>query len=67
MPRSLRFSSRFASSPLVSHLRGVYIYDGDFLAVTRSTWDSESLIEKPYDLNTVLTVPVEGPREIRSK
>ncbi|MGA7540078.1 MAG: hypothetical protein WBW93_15085 [Steroidobacteraceae bacterium] len=47
-------------NPVAALSAALHVYDGDFLAVTRSMWDSESLIEKPYDLNTVLTVPVEG-------
>jgi predicted metal-dependent enzyme (double-stranded beta helix superfamily) len=54
-------------NPVAALSAALHVYDGDFLAVTRSMWDSESLIEKPYDLNTVLTVPVEGLREIYSK
>ena len=42
----------------------LHVYDGDFFAVARSMWNSASLIEEPYDLAAVLTVPVEGGREV---
>ena len=52
-------------NPVGSLSAALHVYDGDFFAVTRSMWNSASLIEGPYDLAAVLTVPVEGGREVR--
>lgn len=46
-------------NPLAGLSTAIHVYDGDFLGVTRSMWNSESLIEQPYDLGAVLIVPVE--------
>ncbi|MGH8288068.1 MAG: hypothetical protein ACREV7_03450 [Steroidobacteraceae bacterium] len=54
-------------NPVAALSAALHVYDGDFLAVRRSMWDAESLIEGPYNLGKVLTVPIEGPREILSK
>jgi len=47
-------------NPLARLSGALHVYDGDFLAVTRSMWNPETLSEEPYDLRTVLTTPVGG-------
>lgn len=46
-------------NPIAGLSAALHVYDGDFFAVTRSMWNSESLVEAPYDLDTVFTAPIE--------
>lgn len=47
-------------NPIAGLSAALHVYDGDFFAVTRSMWDSASLVETPYDLEKVFTAPIEG-------
>jgi len=40
-------------NPLSKISGAIHVYDGDFLAMERSMWDAETLVEKPYDINAV--------------
>lgn len=40
-------------NPLAKISGAIHVYDGDFLHVARSMWDSETLVEQPYDMNAV--------------
>lgn len=40
-------------NPLDKISAAIHVYDGDLLAAPRSMWDAETLVEKPYDLDTV--------------
>jgi predicted metal-dependent enzyme (double-stranded beta helix superfamily) len=37
------------TNPLARLTGAIHVYGGDFYGVTRSEWDPESLIERPYD------------------
>ena len=41
-------------NPLNMISAAIHVYLGPFLEVERSMWDAETLVEKPYDLNTVV-------------
>jgi predicted metal-dependent enzyme (double-stranded beta helix superfamily) len=47
-------------NPLAGLSGALHVYDGDFFGVARSMWNPASLLEEPYELSRVLTVPVEG-------
>jgi predicted metal-dependent enzyme (double-stranded beta helix superfamily) len=38
------------TNPIEKLTGAIHVYGGDFFAVTRSEWDPETLLEKPYDL-----------------
>ncbi len=40
-------------NPLAKLSGAIHVYDGDFFAAQRSMWDAETLVEEPYDMNTV--------------
>ena len=40
-------------NPLTKISGAIHVYDGEFLTMQRSMWDPETLVEKPYDVNTV--------------
>jgi predicted metal-dependent enzyme (double-stranded beta helix superfamily) len=40
-------------NPLAKISGAIHVYDGDFLAIRRSMWDAEALVEQPYDINAV--------------
>jgi predicted metal-dependent enzyme (double-stranded beta helix superfamily) len=40
-------------NPLEKISGAIHVYDGDFLAIQRSMWDAETLVEQPYDINAV--------------
>jgi predicted metal-dependent enzyme (double-stranded beta helix superfamily) len=40
-------------NPLARMSGAIHVYDGEFLTMRRSMWDSETLVEKPYDINAV--------------
>jgi predicted metal-dependent enzyme (double-stranded beta helix superfamily) len=40
-------------NPLAKISGAIHVYDGDFLAIQRSMWDAETLVEQPYDINAV--------------
>ncbi len=40
-------------NPLARISAAIHVYDGDFLAMERSMWDAETLVEQPYDVNLV--------------
>jgi predicted metal-dependent enzyme (double-stranded beta helix superfamily) len=40
-------------NPLAKISGAIHVYDGDFLAIQRSMWDAETLVEQPYDMNVV--------------
>src|ERR1700741_2173287 len=42
-------------TPLAKISGAIHVYDGEFLAVQRSMWDAETLVEKPYDVGAVTT------------
>jgi predicted metal-dependent enzyme (double-stranded beta helix superfamily) len=42
-------------NPLTKISGAIHVYDGEFLTVQRSMWEAETLLEKPYDVNTVTT------------
>jgi predicted metal-dependent enzyme (double-stranded beta helix superfamily) len=39
------------TNPIDRLTGAIHVYGGDFFAVTRSEWDPETLVEKPYDLD----------------
>ncbi len=41
-------------NPLAKISGAIHVYLGDFLAVERSMWDSETLVEAPYDMAAVI-------------
>ena len=41
-------------NPIQRVTGAIHVYGGDFFAAERSEWDSESLEEKPYDMEKVL-------------
>jgi predicted metal-dependent enzyme (double-stranded beta helix superfamily) len=50
-------------NPLAKISGAIHVYDGEFLAVQRSMWDAETLVEKPYDVNAVTTgMPLQNAR-----
>jgi predicted metal-dependent enzyme (double-stranded beta helix superfamily) len=50
-------------NPLAKISGAIHVYDGEFLAVQRSMWDAETLVEKPYDVNAVATgMPLQNAR-----
>jgi predicted metal-dependent enzyme (double-stranded beta helix superfamily) len=50
-------------NPLTKISGAIHVYDGEFLTVQRSMWDAETLLEKPYDVNTVTTgMPLQHAR-----
>jgi predicted metal-dependent enzyme (double-stranded beta helix superfamily) len=50
-------------NPLAKISGAIHVYDGDFLAMQRSMWDSETLVEQPYDIRAVAKgMPLEGER-----
>jgi predicted metal-dependent enzyme (double-stranded beta helix superfamily) len=40
-------------NPLGKISAAIHVYDGDFFAVPRSMWDAETLVEQPFDAQTV--------------
>lgn len=40
-------------NPLAKLSGAIHVYDGNFFAVQRSMWNSETLVEEPYDINAV--------------
>ncbi|HUC69021.1 MAG TPA: hypothetical protein VMA53_26625 [Stellaceae bacterium] len=40
-------------NPLGKLSGAIHVYDGPFMTTPRSMWDAETLVEQPYDLNTV--------------
>lgn len=40
-------------NPLDKISAAIHVYDGNLFAARRSMWDAETLVEKPYDLDTV--------------
>lgn len=50
-------------NPLSRISGAIHVYDGDFLHIERSMWDSETLVEQPYDINAVARgMPVRAER-----
>lgn len=50
-------------NPLGRVSGAIHVYDGDFLKMQRSMWDSETLAEKPYDVAAVAKgMPLQSPR-----
>jgi len=50
-------------NPLEKLSGAIHVYDGDFLAMQRSMWDSETLMERPYDVSAVAKgMPLQGAR-----
>jgi predicted metal-dependent enzyme (double-stranded beta helix superfamily) len=50
-------------NPLAKISGAIHVYDGEFLTVQRSMWDAETLVEMPYDVNTVTTgMPLQDAR-----
>jgi predicted metal-dependent enzyme (double-stranded beta helix superfamily) len=47
-------------NPLAKLSGAIHVYDGDLFAVQRSMWHAETLVEQPYDLSVVATMPVHG-------
>lgn len=41
-------------NPLNRISAAIHVYLGNFLEIERSMWDAETLVEKPYDLDTVV-------------
>jgi predicted metal-dependent enzyme (double-stranded beta helix superfamily) len=41
-------------NPLAKISAAIHVYDGNFLATRRSMWDSETLVEEPYDISAVV-------------
>src|ERR1700733_777473 len=40
-------------TPSRSYTGAIHVYGGDFISQPRSQWDAETLMEQPYDLETV--------------
>jgi predicted metal-dependent enzyme (double-stranded beta helix superfamily) len=40
-------------NPLAKLSCAIHVYDGDFFGTQRSMWNCETLIEEPYDINSV--------------
>ena len=40
-------------NPVAKLSGAIHVYDGNFLDLQRSMWDSETLIEEPYDISAV--------------
>ena len=40
-------------NPLRRNTGAIHVYGGDFIKVSRSQWDPETLLEEPFDLATV--------------
>jgi len=38
------------SEPAAHHARAIHIYGGNFFEVPRSEWDTETLEERPFDI-----------------
>jgi predicted metal-dependent enzyme (double-stranded beta helix superfamily) len=50
-------------NPLAKISGAIHVYDGDFLTMQRSMWDSETLTEQPYDVSVVVKgMPLQGGR-----
>jgi len=50
-------------NPLAKISGAIHVYDGNFLAMQRSMWDSETLVEEPYDISAVVKgMPLSHPR-----
>jgi predicted metal-dependent enzyme (double-stranded beta helix superfamily) len=50
-------------NPLAQISGAIHVYDGDFLTMQRSMWDSETLTEQPYDVSVVVKgMPLQGGR-----
>jgi predicted metal-dependent enzyme (double-stranded beta helix superfamily) len=50
-------------NPLVKISGAIHVYDGDFLAMRRSMWNPETLVEEPYDIRAAVQgMPLEGAR-----
>ena len=41
-------------NPLAKISAAIHVYDGDFFEMQRSMWNSETLVEEPYDFNAVV-------------
>ena len=41
------------TNPIPRHTGAIHVYGGDFFAVDRSEWDTETLLEHPYNIENV--------------
>jgi predicted metal-dependent enzyme (double-stranded beta helix superfamily) len=41
-------------NPLAKISAAIHVYDGNFLSMQRSMWDSETLVEEAYDISAVV-------------
>jgi len=49
-------------NPIKRLTGAIHVYGGDFFAVPRSEWDSEHLVERPYDVEKTLALFEESNR-----
>ena len=50
------------TNPILRFTGAIHVYGGDFFAMPRSNWDPETLVERPYDVQTVLRIFEEADR-----
>lgn len=55
-------------NPLSKLSGAIHVYDGDFLAMRRSMWNPETLVEEPYDISAVSKgMPLENAETLSSR
>ena len=54
------------TNPLEKITAAIHVYGGDFFAVPRSEWDSQTLKERPFDLENAKRVFEESNQRLRA-
>ena len=54
------------TNPIPKLTGAIHIYGGDFFAAPRSEWDSETLVERPFDLEAARRIFVEANERFKA-